>query len=197
MGTEERKDYASGEGVLERIIVHEKDIVSRVAEMAKDVTASFSGGEVTIVPVLTGSLIFTADLMRYMDLRVRVEPVSVNSYPGTSTRSQGCRFRLPPPDTIAGHDILIVDDIYDSGETMKFIIDELRSVGVNRIEVCVLLRKSRPDLPDRNDLTNYVGFDIPDEFVVGYGLDYDGLYRNIPSIGVLSGDLIGGEGEDG
>jgi hypoxanthine phosphoribosyltransferase len=129
--------------------------------------------------------------MREMKVRMRVEPVSVSSYPGTSTKSKGCTFRLPPTDLLKGMNVLIVDDIYDSGNTMKFLIEEIASIGAACIKTCVLLVKPRPDLPDREDLVDFVGFDIPGRFVIGYGLDYNELYRNLSDIGILSDKVRG------
>jgi len=172
---------------IERIIITREQIAARVDELSLEITMAFQGEDITIVPVLTGSIPFASDLMRRMSVRMRVEPVSVSSYPGKSTRSKGCQFRLPPTDLLKEMNVLIVDDIFDSGNTMKFLIEEITSIGAACIKSCVLLRKSRPDLPDRENLVDYVGFDIPDQFVIGYGLDYNELYRNLPDIGVLSG----------
>ena len=169
-----------------RVVVSRNQIARRVEELAGELSICYAGGEITIVMVLTGALVFVADLIRALPLPVRIEPVSVSSYPGQSTTSGACRFRLPPPETLAGRDVLIVDDIYDSGQTMRFLTDAIQNTGPAGIKSCVLLRKARPDLPNRRGEVNFVGFDIPDEFVVGYGLDFGDLYRNLPDICVLA-----------
>ncbi len=176
--------------VLQKVLVTPEQIEARVNALSAEISMVFDGRELTILPVLTGSLVFVSDLIRRLPLKIRVEPVSISSYPGAHTRSRGCRFRLPPPARLDGHDVLIVDDIYDSGETMRFLMDAVVSSGAAGIHSCALLRKSRPDLPEREERVDFVGFDIPGEFVVGYGLDYNGLYRNLPCIGVLSPDMI-------
>ena len=189
MNTNENKALNCQTEVLEEILVTSSEIQERVSVLSEEITRYFDGDEITVMPILTGSVLFVSDLIRQIPLRVRVEPVSVSSYPGTATISQGCRFRLPPPESLEGQKVLIVDDIYDSGETMRFMIDSVESAGAIAVSTCVLLRKFRADLPNRKDLSDFVGFDIPDKFVVGYGLDFDGLYRNLPHIGVLKETL--------
>ena len=171
---------------LEKVIVSREQIAQRIVTLADELTRFYQGKELTIVMVLTGALIFVSDLVRQINLKLRIEPVSISSYPGKSTATQGCKFRLPPSTRIAGRHVLIVDDIYDSGKTMAFLEDALREAGAADVHSCVLLRKQRADLPDRPGEVHFVGFDIPDEFVVGYGLDFDDLYRNLPDVGVLA-----------
>lgn len=173
---------------LASILVTRQQIARRVAELAEELTGIYQGREITIVQVLTGALMFAADLVRQMPLRLRIESVSVSSYRGTNTRPVQARFRLPPPEDLRDRNVLIVDDIYDSGQTMEVLIDAINQTRPASLRQCVLLRKDRPDLPPRPGV-DFVGFDIPDEFVVGYGLDYDGLYRNLPDIGVLPQEL--------
>lgn len=173
---------------LASVLVTRQQIAERVAQLAQELAEFYQGREVTIVQVLTGALIFVADLVRQMPLPLRIESVSVSSYRGTNTRPCQARFRLPPPEDLSGRDVLIVDDIYDSGQTMAVLIDAINQTRPASLRQCVLLQKDRPDLPARPGV-DFVGFDIPDEFVVGYGLDYDGLYRNLPDIGVLNKEL--------
>lgn len=173
-----------------RVLVSRAQIARRITELAGDLAQRFGSSELTVVPVMTGALMFVGDLVRQLPIRMQIEPVSVSSYPGQSVRSQGCVFRLPPPDDLRGRSVLIVDDILDSGKTLAFLRAAIRSVGAEDVQSCVLLRKERPDVPDRPD-ADYVGFDIPDEFVIGYGLDYDGAYRNLPNIRVLAKELRG------
>lgn len=173
---------------LASVLVTRQQIAERVAQLAQELAEFYQGREVTIVQVLTGALIFVADLVRQMPLPLRIESVSVSSYRGTNTRPGQARFRLPPPEDLSGRDVLIVDDIYNSGQTMAVLIDAINQTRPASLRQCVLLQKDRPDLPARPGV-DFVGFDIPDEFVVGYGLDYDGLYRNLPDIGVLNKEL--------
>lgn len=167
-----------------RVLVGRQRIARRVKQLAAELTATHEGKELTILVVLTGALTFVADLIRHLPLRLRIEPVSVQSYPGSAVRAAPARFRLPLPRTLRGRDVLIVDDIFDSGRTMALLVEAVRRAGAKSVRTCALLRKKRPDLPDRGE-PDYFGFDIPDEFVVGYGLDFNGYYRNLPDIGVL------------
>ncbi len=168
-----------------RVLVPRNRIAVRVGELADEIEDFYHGREVTLVMALTGALMLVADLVRQLTLPVRIEPVSVCSYPGRATRSQGPAFRLPPSHQLADRNVLIVDDIYDSGATMALLTRAAEDAGASSIRSCVLLNKDRPDLPSRPTPPHFVGFHIPDEFVVGYGLDYDGLYRNLPEICVL------------
>ncbi len=173
---------------LASVLATREQIALRVAELAGELVEVYQGREITIVQVLTGALMFVADLVRQMPLCLRIESVSVSSYRGRDTRPGQARFRLPPPEDLSNRDVLIVDDIYDSGQTMKILVDAIKLSRPASIRQCVLLQKDRPDLPDRPGV-DFVGFKIPDEFVVGYGLDFDGLYRNLPDIGVLAEHL--------
>ena len=168
-----------------RVLVPRDRIAERTHQLADEIAEFYAGREVTIVMVLTGALMFVADLIRLLHLPLRVEPVSVTSYPGQATRSQGPSFRLPPPQSLTGRDVLIIDDIYDSGCTMEFLVETITNAGAASVRSCVLLRKDRPDLDSRPAEPHFVGFDIPDAFVVGYGLDFDDLHRNLPDICVL------------
>lgn len=180
---------------VRRVLISRNDIARRVRQLAAELIAEYEGRELTMVAVLTGAMPFTADLIRLLPMPLRIEPVWVRSYPGTATRNHPATFRLPPPEDMKGRDVLIVDDIFDSGQTMAMLLDAVVAAGARDVKRCALLRKSRPDLPDRGPL-EYCGFDIPDEFVVGYGLDYDGYFRNLPDIGVLEIDSMGARKEE-
>jgi hypoxanthine phosphoribosyltransferase len=170
---------------IQRVLVPRDHIARRVRDLSGELVVAYEDRELTIVVVLTGALMFTADLIRALSMPLRIEPVSVNSYPGTATRNQEAKFRLPLPTNLQGRDVLIVDDIFDSGQTMAILVAAARDAGARDVKRCALLRKARPDLPDREEGLNFYGFDIPDEFVVGYGLDYNGYFRNLPDISVL------------
>ena len=135
---------------------------------------------VVLIPVLTGAIVFAADLIREMPLRMSIRVVAVSSYPGESVKSKGARLRGELPSDLAGRHVVIVDDILDSGQTLGLLRETIESQGAASVRACMLLRKDVPRAVPVE--AEHVGFDIPDEFVVGYGLDYDGFYRNLPDI---------------
>ena len=189
------------DGDLDRVLLDRETIACRVEALGREIVGDLradgidaggaTGGEITLVPILTGSIIFVADLVRCLPLRMQVHLMSVTSYPGTATTSQGAHIEptlTNLPDSLAGRHVLVMDDILDSGNTLRAVTDELRRRGPASLRTCVLLRKQRPEAMAFD--VDYVAFDIPDEFVVGYGLDYDDYYRNLPHIGVLKRDVI-------
>ncbi len=181
---------------LDRVLIEAPAIAQRVAELARQVLDEWKdapGGtpEITPVPLMTGSFIFAADLIRHMPQMMQIQLMSVSSYPGTATTSQGVhidRRKSNVPDDLTGRHVLVIDDILDSGSTLRAVTEDLRSRNPEAIKTCVLLRKQRPEAMAFP--VDHVAFDIPDEFVVGYGLDYNGYYRNLPDIGVLSEKAI-------
>jgi len=176
---------ADGRADVAYVVVSAGDIAGRVAQLADEITACYRGGEITILAVLTGSLVFLADLMRHLAMPVRVGVVSVSSYRGSATTPGDVRFTIPLADDLAGRDVLVLDDVLDSGRTLGALLGELAARGPASMRTCVLLRKARPDLPGRMS-ADFVCFDVPNEFVVGYGLDHDDRHRNLPDICVLS-----------
>ena len=167
-----------------RVVVSRDRIARKVRDLADEISQAYDGRELTVVAVLTGSLIFLADLVRHLPVRMRLDVASVCSYPGKAVRAQEAEFRLAPTIDLEGKDVQIVDDILDSGRTLGLLKQRLEAMGAADVRSCVLLRKRRPDVPGRPE-ADFVGFDIDDEFVVGYGLDYDHLYRNLPDLCVL------------
>ncbi len=183
---------------LERILFHEKKILSRIDEMAAQISKDYSGRELTVIAVLSGSLMFMADLLRRIPLPLKLDFLSVASYHGKAQTSGEVIFKFATanpsgggqvalPDVKDRH-ILILDDILDSGHTLAAICEKLETAKPRSIRVCVLLSKKKPRA--RKVDADYLGFEIEDEFVVGYGLDYMERYRNLPYIGVLRKDLI-------
>jgi hypoxanthine phosphoribosyltransferase len=179
---------------IERVLIDEAAIDRRVAQLAQAIVRDMDTlpgehrGEMVIVPILTGSLIFVSDLIRRLPVKVRLELVGVSSYPGTSIESKGASIRHDLPRTLGGRNVLVVDDILDSGQTLDLVTRVILEQHPASLRSCVLLRKpGKAKLPFTPD---YVGFDIPDEFVVGYGLDYDGYYRNYPSIATLRKEAL-------
>lgn len=145
---------------------------------------------IIFVPILTGALVFAADLIRELSMKLSLRVVAVSSYPGTSVESKGAKLAGELPRDLAGKHVVIVDDILDSGQTLGLIDELVQTQKPASVRICVLLKKP-PEVRKREVKAHYVGFDIPNEFVVGYGLDYDGFYRNLPYIGVLKQEAIG------
>ncbi len=170
---------------LEKVLIDASRIHARVGELAVKITddyASIAEG-VTIVPIMTGAMIFTSDLIRQMPIRMKINLMTVSSYPGSSLRTQGSTILAQQLGDVHGRHVLLVDDILDSGGTLRLVAPMVRELGAASVKTCVLLRKDRPEAMSTQ--ADYVGFDIPDEFVVGYGLDYDNVYRNLPEICTL------------
>ena len=174
---------------VERVLIDGDRLAVRVRELAAEVTRDHAG-EVTVVPILTGALVFAADLIRAIPLPVRIGLMTVSSYPGRSVASQGATILAEQLGDVAGRRVVIVDDILDSGNTLAAVVPIVRGLGAASVKTCVLLRKQLPRPPAVT--ADYEGFAIPDEFVVGYGLDYDGLYRNLPDLCVLKPGLLAG-----
>jgi hypoxanthine phosphoribosyltransferase len=168
---------------LERVLFDEATILRRLDELAAEISSEYRGRELTVIAVLNGSIILMADLLRRIPLPLKLDCLSVASYHGGTTTSGEIIFNQIALPDVAGRHILILDDILDSGVTLGAIRDKLESKNPSSVKICVLLRKLRPRL--RPVEADYVGFNIDDEFVVGYGLDYMEHYRNLPCIGVL------------
>ena len=180
--------YCSMQADLERVLFDEEAILRRLDELAAQISADYCDRELTVIAILNGSLIFMADLLRRIPLPLRLDCLSVASYHGGLQTSGEVIFRQIAQPDIAGRDILLLDDILDSGTTINAIREKLQTASPKSIGVCVLLRKIKERA--RPIEADYVGFDIADEFVVGYGLDYGEGYRNLPCIGVLKKELM-------
>jgi len=173
---------------IAKVLYHESTILSRLDELAHQITSDYKGKELTVIAILNGSFIFMADLLRRVPLPLQVDCWSVSSYHGTKTTGQ-INFRQTQLADVRGRHVLLLDDILDSGLTLHAIKERLENeAGAASLRVCVLLRKNVERTCQVE--ADYVGFDIPNEFVVGYGLDYNERYRNIPYIGVLNEDGI-------
>jgi hypoxanthine phosphoribosyltransferase len=173
---------------LERILFDEQTILQRLDEIAAQISADYRERELTVIAVLNGSLIFMADLLRRIPLPLKLDCLSVASYHGGSQTTGDVVFKQIALPDVAGRHILILDDILDSGVTLAAIGEKLRVARPLSVKICVLLRKKKIRL--RQVEADYIGFDIGDEFVVGYGLDYLERYRNLPCVGVLRKELI-------
>jgi len=174
---------------LERVLFDEADILARLDEIAERITRDYEGKSLTVVAVLHGSLIMMADLLRRIRLPLKMECISVESYHGGVESSGSVKFNMSKMPELTGEHVLIVDDILDSGRTLEAIIGKIYEDCVPAsIRVAVLLDKKTSRAAEINP--HYVGFEIDDLFVVGYGLDYQGKYRNLPYIGTLKPDYI-------
>jgi len=172
---------------IHNILIDRDQIAERVEQLAeaimRDVAADAEQGRLVVVPVMTGSLLFVADLVRQLPVPFPIRPVGVSAYPGATTTSTGATLLGSLPEGIKDVTVLLVDDILDSGRTLDLLQRELLAAGAGSVRTCVLLRKEVER--SANPSCEYIGFDVPDLFVVGYGLDYDGLFRNLPDIAVL------------
>lgn len=177
---------------IARILFHEQTILARLDALAREITAEYTGKELTVIAVLNGSLIFTADLLRRIPLPLQLDCLSVASYHGGTESSGVVTFDQLSLPEVDGRHVLIVDDILDSGRTLHAICAKLRAEArPASVRISVLLRKDKPRAEELE--AHYVGFDIGDEFVVGYGLDYMERYRNLPFVGVLRPEVFGGK----
>ena len=168
-----------------QILIPSERIAQRVLELAGQIERDYQGRPVVVVGVLTGCLVFLADLVRRIDLPLQIHLVQASSYRGPATSPGELRLRLDTLPDLAGREVLIIDDILDTGQTLGRLVQELRGLGAATLRVAVLLRKEgRQQVAHEPD---YVGFSIPDAFVVGYGLDFNDEYRHLPHIAVLPG----------
>lgn len=176
---------------VESILYSQEQLAQRVKELGAQITADYTGKEPVLASVLRGSYIFMADLTRAIDLPVTVDFMAVSSY-GAGTKSSGqVEIKKDLSDSIEGRDLIIVEDILDSGNTLFYLMEILKARKPASIRICTLMDK--PDRRTQPIVADYVGFTIPDAFVVGYGLDYNEKYRNLPYVGILKPSVYGGE----
>ena len=170
------------------ILHHETTILSRLDAMARDIMRDYADRDLTVVAILQGGIVLMADLLRRVQLPHRIETISVTSYHGTESTGTVTFLQNRLPD-LNGRHVILLDDILDSGRTLHAIRERLSAeCAPASVRICVLLRKRKQRACVVE--ADYVGFDIDDEFVVGYGLDYQGRYRNLPYIGVLKPEAI-------
>lgn len=167
---------------IKRLIEEEK-LQEKIKELAEKITIDYKGKELTLICILKGSTFFTVDLAKRIDNNLKIEFIQVSSY-GSETISSGkIELKLDLKESIEGKDVLIVEDIIDTGRTLSYLIEHLKGRNPNSLKLCTLLDKPERRKYDVN--VDYVGFEIPDKFVVGYGLDCDEHYRNLPYIGYI------------
>ena len=178
------------DNAIERVLFSEEQLKQRVRELGARITADYAGKEPVLISVLRGSYIFMADLTRSIDLPCTVDFMSVSSYGKGTTSSGQVQITKDLSDDIEGRDVIVVEDILDSGNTLFYLLQILQARKPVSIRLCTLLDK--PDRRVKEITADYSGFTIPDAFVVGYGLDYAEKYRNLPYIGILKPEVYGG-----
>lgn len=172
---------------IEKILISEEELQNKVSELAAQISKDYEGKDLLVVSVLKGGFVFAADLFRRLTVPAAVDFMAVSSY-GCSSKSSGVVKILKDLDqTVEGKDILIAEDILDSGVTLNYLKGLLLHRGVKSVKICTILNK--PDRRVADIVPDYLGFDIPDEFVVGYGLDYAEKYRNLPFVGILKREI--------
>ncbi len=178
------------EADIQEVLITEEQIRAKVEEMARQISRDYEGKEVILVGVLVGAFVFLADLLRALEIPVSVDFVAISSY-GKDTRSSGVVRILKDLDmNIESKHVLIVEDIVDTGLTLKYLVDNLSARSPATLRVCALLDKpSRRKIPVT---IHYTGFTVPDKWVIGYGLDFDQRYRNLPFVGVLRPEIYAG-----
>jgi hypoxanthine phosphoribosyltransferase len=173
---------------VEEILIDEDALHARIAELGEEISADYAGRDLLLIGVLKGAVFFMADLMRRLVVPCEIDFMAISSY-GASTDSSGVVRILKDLDiNIEGRHVLVVEDIIDSGLTLQYLIRNLEARDPASLEICALLTK-----PERREIdvdVRYVGFEIPNRFVIGYGLDFAERYRNLPYVGVLHADLI-------
>ena len=168
---------------ITKVLIDEEKIAKRVAELGAQIEKDYEGKEPIVVAILKGSIIFYGDLVRKIKLPIRFDTMAVSSYGSGTSSSGNVKIKKDMSHDICDKDVLIIEDIIDSGNTMKSLTALLEHRGAKSIKVCAFLDK--PSRRQTDFEADYIGYSIPDEFVVGYGLDYDEKYRNLPYIGVL------------
>lgn len=172
-----------------QVLLTEEDIAAKVAELGQRIAADYAGRQLTLVSVLKGSLPFMADLMRAIPVPLRIDLMEVSSYGGTATESSGLvRIMKDLSASIAGEDVLLVEDIIDTGLTLNYILSVLRQRNPASLEVCTLLDKDARRIVSLP--IAYRGFEVPDRFLVGYGLDLDARLRNLPYVATVRDDAM-------
>lgn len=165
------------------VLISEQDVDARIAEIGAQISKDYEGKQVHLVCILKGSVYFTCELAKRISVPVTMDFMSVSSY-GDGTSSSGVvKIAKDLDETIEGKDVIVIEDIIDSGRTLSYLLEILQKRNPSSMKLCTLLDK--PDRRVRDVKVDYVGFAIPDEFVVGYGLDYAQKYRNLPYIGIV------------
>lgn len=179
-----KKGMAKMKEIIGEVMIAEEELQKRIVELGEEISKDYQDREILLIGVLKGACVFMSDLMKRIDSTVEIDFMAVSSY-GASTQSTGVVRIIKDLDTsIEGKDVLIIEDIIDTGLTLHYLYDNLQSRNPNSLKICTLL-----DKPERREIemnADYVGFQVPNKFIVGYGLDYDEKYRNLPYITCLN-----------
>ena len=175
---------------VEKVLLTREQIDARVREIGEQITADYKGKKLLVVGILKGALVFMADLVRNINTSVGFDFMVVSSYGSSSQSSGAVRILKDLERSIEGWHVLIVEDIIDTGLTLKYLVENLKSRNPESVKICTLLDK--PDRRKTEVHVDYNGFTIPDEFVVGYGLDFNENYRNLPDVYILKKEVYGG-----
>jgi len=166
-----------------KVLIDEEKLQKRVDEIADQIQKEYKGREIILICILKGSIFFTVDLARRIKGDVKIEFIRVSSYNDGTESSGEIKMKLDLKDSIQGKDVIVIEDIIDTGRTLSYLIEYLKMKKPNSVKLCALLDK--PDRRTINVTVDYTGFQIPDKFVIGYGLDYDEKYRNLPYVGYI------------
>lgn len=179
---------------IAKILISRDELQTRIAELGAQLSREYAGKDLLLVCILKGGVLFLTDLIRAMNIPHAIDFMAISSYGGTRLESSGVvRILMDLNSNIENRNVLIVEDIVDTGRTLAYIMENLRTRNPASLKVCTLLNK-----PSRREVAvklDYVGFDVPNEFVVGYGLDFNEIYRNLPFVGVLKPELYAGPAE--
>ncbi len=171
------------EDLIKEVLVSEEEIALKVKELGEEISKDYKDKNLLLVGILKGAVIFMADLARSLSIPAKLDFMAVSSYGRSSVSTGEVRIIKDLDFSVEHKDILVVEDIIDTGYTLSYLIDNLKKRGANSVKVCTLLDK--PDRRKADVHVDYLGFEIPDEFVVGYGLDYDEIGRNLPYVAAL------------
>ena len=176
---------------IQTVLVTEEQLRAKVAELGARISRDYAGRDLLLVSILKGAVVFMADLMRAVTIPCSIDFMVVSSYGGTNTESTGLVKIVKDLDAdLSGRDVLIVEDVLDTGVTLSNLVPMLKMRHPNSVRICAILDK--PARRKTDIRADYIGFEVPDAFVVGYGLDYDEKYRNLPFVGVLKPEVYGG-----
>jgi len=176
---------------IQTVLVSEEQLRAKVAELGARISRDYAGKDLLLVSILKGAVVFMADLMRAVTIPCSIDFMVVSSYGGTNTESTGLVKIVKDLDAdLSGREVLIVEDVLDTGVTLSNLVPMLKMRHPNSVKICAILDK--PARRKTSITADYRGFEVPDAFVVGYGLDYDEKYRNLPFVGVLKPEVYGG-----
>lgn len=166
-----------------KVLIDEEKIQNRIKEIAEQIEKDYIGKDIVLICILKGSTFFTVDLAKKINKNVKIEFIQVSSYGSSTIGSENIELKLDLKESIDGKDVIIVEDIIDTGRTLSYLIEHLKGRKPSSLKLCTLLDKPKRRIYDVK--VDYVGFQIPDKFVVGYGLDFNELYRNLPYIAYI------------